>query len=92
MQAPTKQGSRERQDRQQNSLHLALAKLQDQELTREQVRRVAVERSGVLHIEVHEAGSQRFFVYEASELQELWPHIDSRITLAFHLADDECAA
>lgn len=92
MQAKTKQGSRKRQARPQNSLQLALAKLQDHQLTREQVRRVAVERSGSLHIEVHEARLQRYFVYQANELQELWPDKDSRIPLASKLADEKFAA
>ena len=79
------------QSRQQNMLQLALAKLRDQELTEEQVRRVAVERSGVMHIEIHEAGAQRFFAYQANELQELWPQKDSKIPLALKLADDKFA-
>jgi len=86
------QTRQEPQEGQQNTLQLALAKLQDRKLTREQVRRVAVERSGILHIEVHEAGLQRFFVYEANELQELWPQQDSKIPLATILAEDEFAA
>jgi len=92
MQAQSNQDTGGRQQRQHNTLQLALTKLQEHTLTVEQVRRVAVERTGVIHIEVHVAGSQRFFVYEANELRELWPQNDSKIPLAAKLADDEFAA
>ena len=79
------------QTRQQNKLQMALDELKARKLTMEQVRRVAVERTGDIHIEVHEAGLQRFFVYKAGELQELWPQEDSKIPLALKLANDKFA-
>ena len=81
MHKPGEQQSSELNSGQQDSghhnlLHIAFAKLQDRQLALEQVRRVAVERQGAIHIEVHEAGTQRFFVYEANELRELQPESD----------------
>ena len=66
---------------QQNTLHAALAKLQSRGLDQRQVRRVAVERKGALHIEVHEATQQRFFTYQSNELTELQPVNDLKIPL-----------
>ena len=70
---------------QQTTLHAALTKLQSRGLDQRQVRRVAVERKGTLHFEVHEAGKQRFFVYQSNELRELQPVNDLKIPLVAKL-------
>ena len=77
---------------QHKSLQMAFVKLQERQLTLEQVRRVAVERQGAIHIEVHEAGKHRFFVYEANELRELQPENDTKIPLVTELHRDGFAA
>lgn len=66
---------------QQNTLILALEALQALHLHKEQVRRVAVASQGTLHIEIHEDGRQRFFIYEDHELTELQAKEDSKIPL-----------
>ena len=73
-------------------LQIAFAKLQDRRLSLEQVRRVAVERQGAIHIEVHDAGRQRFFVFETNELRELQPADDPKIPLVSELHPDGFAA
>ena len=75
-----------------NLLQIAFAKLQDRQLALEQVRRVAVERQGAIHIEVHEEGTQRFFVYEVNELRELQPESDPKIPLVSELHQGGFAA
>ena len=75
-----------------NPLKMAFTKLQERQLTLGQVRRVAVERQGAIHIEVHEAGRQRFFVFEANELCELQPQNDPKIPLVSELHPDGFAA
>ena len=93
MQAPTKQRSPELESRQQNTLQMALAKLSDcHQLDMKQVRRVAIERQGAIHIEVHESGKHRFFVYEANILRELSPEDDPKIPLLSKLHDPGFAA
>ena len=77
---------------QNNPLKMAFTKLQERQLTLGQVRRVAVERQGAIHIEVHEAGRQRFFVFEANELCELQPQNDPKIPLVSELHPDGFAA
>ena len=62
-----------------SSLQMALVKLRDLHLTMQQVRRVAIERQGEIYIEVHEAGRQRFFIFEANRLRELQPENDRKI-------------
>ena len=63
----------------QRTYHAALAQLAGLKLDLKQVRRVAVERNGVLHIEVHEAGKRRYFVFELNELRELHAGTDLKI-------------
>jgi len=75
-----------------NTLQLAFEKLQERQLAVQQVRRVAVERQGAIHIEIHEDGKHRFFVYEANELCELQPENDSKIPLVSKLDEDGFAA
>ena len=73
---------------QPSRLQTALAKLKDYQLSVNQVRRVAVEQQGTIHIEAHEAGKQRFFVYETDELCELKPENDLKIPLVSKLSED----
>jgi len=82
----------EQKSGQPSVLRQALAKLQGLQLDNEQVKRVAVGRQGVLHIEVHEADAQRFFVYEANGLRELQPENDPKIPLLAKLREDDFAA
>jgi hypothetical protein len=72
---------------QQGALHEAFVELQTRQLRMEQVRRVAVEREGTFHIEVHEAGKQRFFVFEANELIEIEAETDPKIPFASKLQE-----
>ena len=90
MKEQTNQESAKQDAQQESSLQLALAKLQDRQLDKEQVKRVAVERQGVIHLEVHEAGKQRYFVYQADELRELQPENDSGIPLVSELHEHGC--
>lgn len=93
MQKTAKQVSPELESRQQNTLQVALSKLRDhQQLDMEQVRRVAVERQGAIHVEVHEAGIHRFFVYDTNKLYELKPEDDSKIPLVSKFHDPGFAA
>lgn len=97
MQVPIKRGSSELKSGKQvsgqrNTLQMAFVKLQDQQLAIEQVRRVAVDRQGVIHIEVNEAGKHRFFVHKANELRELQPENDPKIPLLAKLHEVGFAA
>ena len=76
----------------QDTLNSALTKLQTLQLNLEQVRRVAVERKGVVHIEVHEAGKQRFFVYETNELHEIQAENDPKIPFLKKVREPDFAA
>ena len=64
-----------------HSLQLALAALQDCNLTESNLKRVAVERDGTLHMEADGSGLPRWFRCKGSTLQELWPHDDKKIPL-----------
>ena len=97
MHKPFQQGtsgtnSSDRESGQHQPLQKAFAELQTYKLTVNQVQRVAVERRGAIHIEIHAAGKQRFFVYEANELLELAPENDPKIPLAAELKADQFAA
>lgn len=75
-----------------DSLQAAFAKLQDLQVTDQQVRRVSVERQGEIHLEVHQAGQHRFFVYEANELRELKLEDDSKVPLVSKLQNSQFVA
>ena len=64
-----------------HGLQLALAALQDCNLTESNLKRVAVERDGTLHMEADGTGLPRWFRCEGNTLQELWPHDDKKIPL-----------
>ena len=81
----------DRKSPRQDTLNSALKKLQNLQLGLEQVRRVAVERKGVVHIEVHEADKQRFFVYETNELHELQAENDPKIPFLEKLRESDFA-
>ena len=68
-------------DGQRHSLQLALASLQERNLTGTRLKRVEVERDGTLHVEADGSGLPRWFSYEGRTLQELWPHDDKKIPL-----------
>jgi hypothetical protein len=74
------------------SLQLALAKFGELQLTVQQVRRVAVERNGGIHLEVHTSDGQRFFIYEADELRELFSESDRKIPFLVNRSQADFAA
>ncbi len=77
---------------QTDTLQRALEKLEAQQLSTSQVRRVAVTRRGVLHIEIQASDKQRFFFFQADELQELQPYNDPEIPLLGSLSAQELAS
>ena len=68
-------------EEQRHSLQLALASLEERNLSETHLKRIAVERDGTLHVEADGSGLPRWFSYEGSTLQELWPHDDKSIPL-----------
>lgn len=63
----------------QGTFHEAMMGLQEYRLGPEQVRRVAVARSGEIHIEAHQEDQQRFLVYDSGRLREIYPQDDLKI-------------
>lgn len=68
-------------------LQLAFRKLKNVNLGVDLVRRVAIERAGAIHIEVHQADKQRFFLYDDNQFQELQVGQDAKIPLVKNLKD-----
>jgi len=75
-----------------HSLQAAFAKLRDCQVIHQQIRRVAVEKGGEIYFEVHQAGQQRFFVYEASDLHELRLEDDSKVPMVSKLQNKQFAS
>lgn len=74
-------------ERRQGALMLALAGLQQQQLSPGHLSRVAVERDGTLHIEAETASSQRWFRYSTT-LKELRPRDEKKIPLLQKLCEN----
>ena len=66
-------------------LQLAFKELKNVNLDVDLVRRVAIERAGAIHIEVHQADKQRFFLYDDNQFQELQAGRDAKIPLVKNL-------
>lgn len=75
-----------------HSLQSAFDMLADRQVSKKQIRRVAVERQGEIHLEVHQAGKHRFFVYEANKLRELQLEDDSKVPLVSALKNGQFAS
>ena len=76
---------------QYDALQLAFEKLQDKHLSREQIRRVSIERSGDIHIETYDADKSRFFIFAGNALREFQPKNDLKVPLANKLFGEEFA-
>ncbi len=73
------------------ALQSAFSKLRSIHIDEQQVRRVAVEKQGAIHLEVRQAGRQRYFVYQAAELSELQAGSDSKIPFALRWRESNFA-